>query len=581
MSVASAGEILNALSLPLVLAFLGTLALGAGVIYLFVNGIRNRARSLDVRVFRFLRAFAPALLFWSVLHNLVFSLTFHLGAERAPDLIGLLIFGIYAAAVGTFFGILTVVGMMPSLEAPIPIELSRSAEARTLGLRSRLFLSVTITVVAFVFGAIALTLYPIYAGLEIQAALGRTAVVATPFVLLTILQVQFLSRMITQPAVKALPLLAAFADGDFQNRLPVRGTDEVSRAFDHMNRLVETVEGSLTDFKQGASKDAELSEELDSEAGTQQSIAEFADDNLKDVVTQAGQMREKFDAAASAAEEIARTLENQESVIQTQSESVNETASSSEELASSAQNVLTVSERRRDASKALSQLINENREKLDQAERTMSGLAQKVGDLDELNNTIANLAAQTNLLAMNAAIEAAHAGDAGKGFAVVAAEIRKLAQSASKSASDSSQFLKETSQGIAEGSETVTGVRQSFDKIDNETDSVVNSMEEIVTAAREMSENAQRIGTMMTNLTNANSEVVAGVRQISEGMENINQTGQTSREAAIAIVETLSGVSEQMADVSGRAHQVSDIAGRLRASAQHLSQQLERYTFSS
>ena len=577
MGLGAPSAVAAALDAAAIGVFAATLMVGIALAFGALRLAQRYGTAGDPRVFRVLGAGPPLVLAWSILHNIAFSIVMHNGATFISDATGMWIVAIYAAAVGVFFGILMVIGSIRSLEAGLPQELARSEDARTLSLTARLFLSVTITVVAFVFGGIALVLYSVYGGLPVGAALVRISVVALPFIVLTLLLVSFLSQMVTRPVARAVPQLRSLMSGDLTTRVETHGVDEVARALDTINRLAESVDTSIRHSTEGVSTASELAARLDSQAEGQRSSVATATANVEDVTSRAGELREKVDAAASATEEISRTLENLESTIGQQSTAVEETASSSEELGATAENVVQVSEKRRDAAQELKTVIGDGRTRLDEAERTMSELSGKIGDLEDLNKVIANLAAQTNLLAMNAAIEAAHAGDAGAGFAVVASEIRSLAESASRNASDSSNFLKETAAGIEQGTKVMGSVRESFDRIEGETGSVVESMEEIVSAAREMNDSARNISEMMLRVKESNSDVVSGVTQINEGVQEINTTSQTTREVANETSQTLSGVSSEMSGVSERARQVAEIAVKLRTSAENLAGELSQY----
>ena len=581
MGLASVPAVAAAVDVPALLVFTATLILWIVAVVFIFRLIPRYAEARDTRVFPLLRFGPPLVVVYSVVHHLAFSITMHHGASYINDEFGLLLVGIYATAVGIFFGVLYMIGIVPSFEAQLPRELKRSEEAKTLSLTARLFSSVTITVFAFLFGGIALTLYSVYAGLSAQAALARISLVAIPFLALTVVLVLFLSRMVTRPVAQAVPNLKALMQGGLSTRVETHGVDEVSLALDYVNRLAESVEASIRESVDSAGTAAELSARLNTQAENQRNSVAASSEQIGNLSSRAGELREKVDASASANEEITRTVESLESVIARQSSAGEETASSAEELGATSDNVVNVSEKRRDAAQDLLGVITESRNKLDEAERTMSDLQSKIGDLNDLNQVIANLAAQTNLLSMNAAIEAAHAGTAGAGFAVVANEIRNLAESASKSASDSSSFLKATATGIERGTDVMATVRNSFHRIEGETNSVVESMEEIVTTAREMNQSARGITEMMTNIKDSNSDVVSGVTQIKESMREINDTNQATRQVASTTSDTLSDVSRNMNDVTQSADAVADIAGSLKTSAETLVERLSKYEVGS
>jgi methyl-accepting chemotaxis protein len=191
---------------------------------------------------------------------------------------------------------------------------------------------------------------------------------------------------------------------------------------------------------------------------------------------------------------------------------------------------------------------------------------------------IAGLAAQTNMLAMNAAIEAAHAGDAGRGFSVVAEEIRNLAESASRNAKQSSDFLKNVVEEIEKTNETIQGVQSSFAKVDEESRSVVESLSEIVSASQEMSETSRGIRRQMEQLQQINREVVEGANQISEGVSDINKADQQSKSVAEEVRDKSAEITESMNKLVRSADQIAEIAGSLHTGAGNVLEELRRFT---
>jgi methyl-accepting chemotaxis protein len=143
-------------------------------------------------------------------------------------------------------------------------------------------------------------------------------------------------------------------------------------------------------------------------------------------------------------------------------------------------------------------------------------IARESEGLLEINAVMENIASQTNLLSMNAAIEAAHAGEAGKGFAVVADEIRKLAENSGEQSKTISTVLKK--------------IKDSIDKITRSTDSVLNKFEAIDSGVRTVSDQEE-------NIRNAMEEQGAGSKQILEAIGQLNEITRLVKDSSTRMLE--------------------------------------------
>lgn len=216
---------------------------------------------------------------------------------------------------------------------------------------------------------------------------------------------------------------------------------------------------------------------------------------------------------------------------QEQSASIQETSSTLEETASMVQ-------QNNENTKQAAIMAKNAKEYAQKSNKEMSTMMVSMGDLKQSSNEIAKIikvideiAFQTNLLSLNAAVEAARAGDAGKGFAVVAEEVRSLAQRSAQAAKDTASII-EKNISLSEGSADIAkNVNESLTQIDEEAKKVAELLEEISTATDEQARGI--------------SEINKAVQQMEQVVE---ENAATSEESASAAQE-LSSQAENVGDI--------------------------------
>ena len=168
---------------------------------------------------------------------------------------------------------------------------------------------------------------------------------------------------------------------------------------------------------------------------------------------------------SSTMKQMTATINKLSDNVEFQSESVSQSSSAIEEMLANIESVTQTLIRNNESVKTLAKASDAGRSGLQEVAADIQEIAKESEGLLEINAVMENIASQTNLLSMNAAIEAAHAGEAGKGFSVVADEIRKLAESSSEQSKTISIILKK--------------IKESIDKITLSTDTVLAKFEDI------------------------------------------------------------------------------------------------------
>jgi len=195
----------------------------------------------------------------------------------------------------------------------------------------------------------------------------------------------------------------------------------------------------------------------------------------------------------------------------------------------------------------------------------------------EINSVMENIASQTNLLSMNAAIEAAHAGEAGKGFAVVAAEIRKLAESSSEQSKTISTVLKKIKGSIEKISKSTNDVLHEFEGIDSSIRTVADQETNIRNAMEEQGQGSKQILTAISQVNEITQDVKTGSKIMLEGS---NEVIRESKNLEMVTQEISGGMNEMASgadQINAAISQINELTGRNRESIGSLVTEVSRF----
>ncbi|WP_301108067.1 methyl-accepting chemotaxis protein [Sporosarcina sp.] len=346
----------------------------------------------------------------------------------------------------------------------------------------------------------------------------------------------YLTRMITRPLKRVTEASALIASGD------LTGEDLIVNTKDELNVLAE----SFNQMKHNL-----------------RTLIGDVHDNAHHLTASAEELSASTNEVSDSSEEISRAVEDIASGAQVSSASARESSIAMEETARGVQRIAESTVGLHDSAEDAMNLGNESGKTMQTAKDQMAlihssssqtnemikRLSQQSKEIESITNVITGITEQTNLLALNAAIEAARAGEHGKGFAVVADEVRKLAEESKASASQIAQLTsaiqKDTQDVEVSVQESLTNAAQGVDVIDE----AGRSFQTIVEAVRKMNEEIEEISAATEEISASAEQVSASVSDIAaHAVSASDQTEQTSAamEEQMATVQEINAVANDL-----------------------------------
>jgi len=195
----------------------------------------------------------------------------------------------------------------------------------------------------------------------------------------------------------------------------------------------------------------------------------------------------------------------------------------------------------------------------------------------EINAVMENIAGQTNLLSMNAAIEAAHAGEAGKGFAVVADEIRKLAESSSEQSKTISAILRKIKDSIDKITRSTNAVLIRFEAIDTGVKTVADQETNIRNAMEEQGEGSKHVLEAISEVSNISQSVKYGSKEMLEGSNEVIRESRNLEKVTQEITGGMNEMASGADQINSAVNEVNDLCGKNRQSIDLLVREVSRF----
>jgi len=417
---------------------------------------------------------------------------------------------------------------------------------------------------------------------EFYARIGPLKFLVTLFGLFLSCLVSGLAILILTRSFRPLAGLetafSALAKADLSIRVGSRSKDEIGRLASSYDQVVESLSSLVATLKGANKESSEIAQSLASNSEETSASVEEIEATMRSMDERASSLSGAVAKSGAAIAGIHGGVEGLNRLIARQSVALSQSSSSITQILANIGSIEHGAERELGLAKEASELARKGDDAMRETTGSLDEVSKAAESIVSLIGVIDTVASQTNLLAMNAAIEAAHAGEYGKGFSVVADEIRKLAESTASNAAEISRTLRGVAEAIARTAERSRSASALFGGLLEGAGAVEHGIDESLAGLREVSAGSMQITEALTELRETSRSVETAGSDIEEKLKAItsstDEASRVAQEDACSVREAAAGLGQ----VSAAVVALAQLSCRSADTVQALEGHLTRFT---
>jgi methyl-accepting chemotaxis protein len=391
--------------------------------------------------------------------------------------------------------------------------------------------------------------------------------------------VYFTLHSTTKPIVTVAETLKDISEGegDLTRHINVDSKDEIGDLALYFNKTLEKIKQLIIVIKKEAAGLHNIGNDLASNMTETAAAINQITANIQSIKGRVINQSASVTETNATMEQVIANINKLNGHVENQSRNVSQASSAIEEMVANINSVTNTLVNNSANVKTLREASEVGKTGLQEVATDIQEIAHESEGLLEINAVMENIASQTNLLSMNAAIEAAHAGEAGKGFAVVADEIRKLAESSGAQSKTIGMVLKKIAESIKKITISTENVLKKFDAIDSSVKTVSDQEENIRNAMEEQGEGSKQVLQSATSLSELTQQVKGGSEEMLEGSKEVMKESQNLERVTQEITSGMNEMATGADQVNVAVHQVNEISAKNRDAIDALIREVSRF----
>jgi len=383
----------------------------------------------------------------------------------------------------------------------------------------------------------------------------------------------------TAPIVKVSETLKDISEGegDLTRTIPVGSKDEVGDLALYFNHTIQKIKGLVLLIKKQAGVLSDIGTQLSSNMTETAAAINQITANIQSIKGRVINQSASVTETNATMEQVINNINKLNGHVENQSRNIAQAGSAIEEMVANISSVTNTLISNATNVNQLKEASEVGRVGLQEVATDIQEISRESEGLLEINSVMENIASQTNLLSMNAAIEAAHAGEAGKGFAVVADEIRKLAESSSEQSKTIGTVLKKIAESIKKITSSTDNVLKRFEAIDGGVKTVSMQEENVRNAMEEQGQGSKQLLQSAGGLKEITMQVKTGSEEMLDGSQEVMKESQNLEKVTQEITGGMNEMASGADQINVAVHNVNEMTTKNREAINNLLAEVSKF----